>query len=111
MWKSLGGIEARHECGCVARTAAGEVGKGLALHYMDNGRDHGLRIEIAAGSYIPQFRWVVEDGETAACTDAPAIHAAETPAGWEKKNIQVVISTEVVKGSSGPPKIEAAWFW
>jgi len=37
--------------------------------------------------------------------------AAQAPAGWEKKNVQIVISIEVVKGSSGPPKIEAAWFW
>jgi hypothetical protein len=33
------------------------------------------------------------------------------PAGWSGKDLQVVLSTEVVKGSSGPPKIEAAWFW
>jgi hypothetical protein len=37
--------------------------------------------------------------------------SAQAPAGWEKKNVQIVISTEVVKGSSGPPKIEATWFW
>jgi hypothetical protein len=34
-----------------------------------------------------------------------------TPAGWAKKNLQVVLSAEVVKGSSGPPKVEAAYFW
>ena len=33
------------------------------------------------------------------------------PSDWKGKNLQVVLSTEVVKGSSGPPKIEAAYFW
>jgi hypothetical protein len=36
---------------------------------------------------------------------------ALAPHGWEHKNLQVVISTEVVKGSSGPPRIDAAYFW
>jgi hypothetical protein len=33
------------------------------------------------------------------------------PAGWQHKNLQAVISTEVVRGSSGPPRIETAYFW
>jgi hypothetical protein len=33
------------------------------------------------------------------------------PSGWARKNLQVVLSAEVVKGSSGPPKVEAAYFW
>ena len=36
---------------------------------------------------------------------------AYAPSDWKGKNLQVVLSTEVVKGSSGPPKIEAAYFW
>ncbi len=36
---------------------------------------------------------------------------AFAPSGWGGKNLQVVLSTEVVKGSSGPPRIEAAYFW
>jgi len=36
---------------------------------------------------------------------------AYAPSGWARKNLQVVLSVEVVKGSSGPPKVEAAHFW
>ena len=36
---------------------------------------------------------------------------AFAPSGWQHKNLQAVISTEVVKSSSGPPRIEAAYFW
>ena len=46
-------------------------------------------------------------------TDPDQIRKLEAfvPAGWKRKNLQVVLSTVVVKGSSGPPKIEAAYFW
>jgi hypothetical protein len=46
-------------------------------------------------------------------TDPDQIRKLEAyaPAGWKNKNLQVVLSTRVVKGSSGPPKIEAVYFW
>lgn len=46
-------------------------------------------------------------------TDPDQIKKLEpfAPSGWAGKNLQVVLSAEVVKGSSGPPKIEAAYFW
>ena len=33
------------------------------------------------------------------------------PRDWEHKNMQVVISTKVINGKSGPPKILTAHFW
>ena len=36
---------------------------------------------------------------------------AYAPRGWERKNLAVVLSTDVVKGSPGSPKIVAADFW
>lgn len=46
-------------------------------------------------------------------TDPDQIRKLEpyTPSDWSHKNLQVVLSAEVVKGSSGPPKVEAAYFW
>jgi hypothetical protein len=46
-------------------------------------------------------------------TDPDQIRKLEAyaPSGWKDKNLQVVLSTQVVKGSSGPPKIEAVYFW
>jgi hypothetical protein len=37
--------------------------------------------------------------------------AAHAPAHWERKNIQVLISTKVINGRSGPPKALIAHFW
>lgn len=37
--------------------------------------------------------------------------AARAPAGWDRKNLQVVIATQVIRGVSGPPRIVATHFW
>jgi hypothetical protein len=36
---------------------------------------------------------------------------AFAPRHWEQKNVQVVIATDVIRGSSGPPTVLAAHFW
>jgi hypothetical protein len=33
------------------------------------------------------------------------------PKGWDRKNLQVVFSTEVIGGNAGPPRILATYFW
>ena len=33
------------------------------------------------------------------------------PAGWNRKNIQVVLETALVSGTAGPPKVVATHFW
>lgn len=37
--------------------------------------------------------------------------ARHAQAGWERKNFQVVLSTEIINGIAGPPRIEATYFW
>jgi len=37
--------------------------------------------------------------------------AAHAPASWAHKNIQILISTKVINGKSGPPKTLIAHFW
>jgi hypothetical protein len=36
---------------------------------------------------------------------------AVAPPGWEKKNLELVLSTDVIRGQSGPASIVAAQFW
>jgi hypothetical protein len=36
---------------------------------------------------------------------------ARAPSGWEEKNIQIVLKTDLVGGTAGPPTVVAAWFW
>jgi hypothetical protein len=37
--------------------------------------------------------------------------ASFTPPGWESKNMELVLSTDVIRGRSGPAAIVAAQFW
>jgi hypothetical protein len=37
--------------------------------------------------------------------------ARQAPKGWEHKNIQIVITAEVVHGHSGPPRVVATNYW
>jgi len=37
--------------------------------------------------------------------------AASAPATWARKNVEVMISTKVINGKSGPPKVVMAHFW
>lgn len=37
--------------------------------------------------------------------------AAVAPPGWEKKNMEIVLATDVIQGRSGPATILAAQFW
>jgi hypothetical protein len=44
----------------VVRSVAGEVRRRLAQYYMEPGRETELRIDLQAGSYVPQFRMPAE---------------------------------------------------
>jgi hypothetical protein len=37
--------------------------------------------------------------------------AKGAPAGWESRNIQIVLATSVIKGNSGPPRVVAIHTW
>ena len=37
--------------------------------------------------------------------------AAKAPGSWKKKNLQVVLGTEILNGSAGPPRVLATYFW
>jgi hypothetical protein len=37
--------------------------------------------------------------------------AASLKSGWQSKNLQLVIRTEVIDGTPGPPELIASWVW
>jgi hypothetical protein len=53
---------------------------------------------IAAGEFLTNEKYMKMVGDRA-------------PKGWERKNMQVVFSTRVINGNSGPPRILATYFW
>jgi hypothetical protein len=50
-------------------------------------------------------------GEFITRPDYFAQFATGAPGGWQKKNIQIVLRTEVINGSAGPPRVVASYFW
>jgi len=36
---------------------------------------------------------------------------AQAPKNWDGKNMEFVLSTEIIDGKSAPPKVEAVYFW
>lgn len=53
---------------------------------------------MAAGDFLTQEKYM-------------KMVADRAPKGWERKNMQVIFSTEVISGNAGPPRILATWFW
>jgi hypothetical protein len=53
---------------------------------------------IAAGEFVTEPRYL-------------EMLAAAAPGGWERKNLQVVIATELINGNAAPPRILATHFW
>jgi hypothetical protein len=53
---------------------------------------------MAAGEFVTEDRYLEALVEKA-------------PAGWERKNVQAVIYTEIIDGNAGPPRILATYFW
>jgi hypothetical protein len=37
--------------------------------------------------------------------------ARQAPAGWQKKNLQIVFSVKIIDNTPGPPTILATHFW
>jgi len=53
---------------------------------------------LAAGEFVTEPRYLEK-------------FAGKAPKGWERKNLQVVLATEVMNGNIGPPRILATYFW
>jgi hypothetical protein len=53
---------------------------------------------IAAGEFVTEPRYL-------------EMLASRAPKHWEKKNLQVVLATDIVRGNTGPPRILATYFW
>jgi hypothetical protein len=58
----------------------------------------GRDATIAAGEFVTTPRYL-------------EMLASRAPRHWERKNLQVVLATDVINGNTGPPRILATYFW
>jgi hypothetical protein len=87
--------------------------------YLDVTRDYALVLRMADPKTEQMV--VVAAGITVFGTTAAADFltsrremkklAAIAPPGWENKNMEIVLSTDVIRGRSGPATVVAAQFW
>ena len=79
----------------IVRSVAGEVRRRLAQYYMQSGSGSGIRIDLLAGSYVPQFRPANEQpGSAIPAAPVPQPVAVEPPAGirrWRMVAIAVAV--------------------
>lgn len=59
---------------------------------------------IARGGTVAAGEFLTQPGEMEAIK-------AHAPRDWDGKNMEIVLSTEIIDGSSSPPKIVATYFW
>ena len=85
----------------------------------DISKDYGLIIRVVSRTTerpVVIVGGIAQYGTQAAAefvTDAAYFEQALThaPSDWYRKNIEIVISTRVLSGVSGPPTPVAAYFW
>jgi hypothetical protein len=67
----------------IVRVAAGEIRKRLAQYYVESGHENELRIQLQAGSYVPEFHAPqTANGYESASNQTPAtISSQEAPSG------------------------------
>ncbi len=103
------------------RVKAGEVRKRLGLYYAGQGATDPVRIELPAGTYIPEFRWInVAPAETAPEVTPPPAPAPGTGAEKRTRRNQLVwipiailavaaIGWWFARGRSSPTALDQFW--
>lgn len=84
----------------IVRSVAGEVRRRLAQYYTQSGADSDIRIELLAGSYVPQFHLAHSQGAPAipaVPAPRPAV-AGRRPRVWNRRTIAVAAALFCVAG-------------
>jgi hypothetical protein len=78
----------------------------IVAHYTDanTGKSVVISAGIARGG-------TVAAGEFLTTSSSMELIQSRAPADWDRKNMEFVLSTEIINGRSSPPKVEAAYFW
>lgn len=107
-----GGVLSIHETGPKGRTWATE---GTPTGW----RDYGLvtrQLKGSTGQFTVKIEGISDGGTEAGSEllsnpqDLRAV-LQSLPKGWEKKNLQLVVATDMIGGKPGPPQVVAYYVW
>ncbi len=74
------------------------------FHDANTGKLAVIAAGIARGGTVAAGEFLTQPGEMDALK-------GRLPKDWEQKNMEVVLSTEIIDGISSPPKVVATYFW
>ncbi|HSY35432.1 MAG TPA: hypothetical protein VK814_06755 [Acidobacteriaceae bacterium] len=74
------------------------------FHDANTGKLAIIAAGIARGGTVAAGEFLTQPGEMEAMK-------AHLPKDWDQKNMEIVLSTEIIDGISSPPKVVATYFW
>ena len=74
------------------------------FHDANTGKLAVVAAGIARGGTVAAGEFLTQPGEMEAIK-------AHLPKDWDQKNMEIVLSTEIIDGISSPPKVVATYFW
>ena len=74
------------------------------FHDANTGKLAIIAAGIARGGTVAAGEFLTQPGEMEAIK-------ARLPKDWDQKNMEFVLSTEIIDGISSPPKVVATYFW
>jgi hypothetical protein len=78
----------------------------IVARFLDPNTDRFVMVAagIARGGTVAAGEFLVDPGQIKALEKT-------APKGWSKKNMELVLETQVIDGRSGPPRLVASHFW
>src|SRR5579864_6847461 len=74
------------------------------FHDANTGKLAIVAAGIARGGTVAAGEFLTQPGEM-------DVIKAHLPKDWDQKNMEIVLSTEIIDGISSPPKVVATYFW
>jgi hypothetical protein len=74
------------------------------FHDASTGKPTIIAAGVARGGTVAAGEFLTQPGNMESLIE-------QAPNNWDSKNMELVLSTEIIDGRSAPPKIEAAYFW
>ncbi len=78
----------------------------IVARYWDSNTDRPVVIAagIARGGTVSAGEFLMDSAQMDEI-------ARKAPAGWSRRGMEVVLETQVIDGRSGPPRVDALYFW